>query len=474
MARPPIPLRHILGTVTLLALPLAIGLVALAALGRLDPLAALLAFLAIGAALALLSLPLLGGLADLAAYLEAAAEGRDEALPDPRWPPTLVMLASAAARLRRRWLQRRGEFEARIAALDAMLDSLPDPLLTLDSRLRVVGANLAAKELLPDQPIGRDLSAVLRVPALLEAAQAAFRAGEGAAPRPAAGGRVEFELGHPVRRSLVARIERLAGLHAEPALLVVLHDVTQEKRAEQMRADFVANASHEMRTPLATLLGFIETLQGAASEDAATRARFLGIMQQQASRMSRLVDDLLSLSRIELHEHAPPTEQVDLLRVLRGVGDALQPQSQARGIAIEIEPAEGELPPVTGDPDELAQVFQNLIDNGLKYGRRGTVVRVALRPVPRAPVPLPRIPASGLVAVAVSDEGEGIPREQIPRLTERFYRIDAARSRELGGTGLGLAIVKHIVNRHRGALAIESELGRGSVFTVFLPAAGAR
>ncbi|HEY6335293.1 MAG TPA: ATP-binding protein, partial [Alphaproteobacteria bacterium] len=246
----------------------------------------------------------------------------------------------------------------------------------------------------------------------------------------------------------------------------VLHDLTAEKRTEQMRADFVANASHELRTPLATLLGFIETLQGPASQDARARERFLAIMQYQAGRMSRLVDDLLSLSRIELREHTPPTERVDLLQVLRGVADALQPQSKARQMTVAIEPTNGALPPVLGDPDELAQVFQNLIDNALKYGRRGTTIQIFAFKADHCPVPISRVPAAG---VAVRDRGEGITSEQIPRLTERFYRVDAARSRELGGTGLGLAIVKHIVNRHRGALQIESEIGQGSTFTVYLP-----
>ena len=464
MARPPTQLRALLATTLVLLLPVAAVLAALVAWGRLQGGPALLALAAITLALAFVIGPHVRGIAKLTAHLDALAEGAEEAQPSPVWPPLVVALASAIGRLRRRWQQRRDALTARIKALDAVLDSLPDPLIMLDSRLRVLRANAAAQEMLGDAPAGRELSVALRAPALLEAAQLALRRGTGS--------RVEFELANPVKRHFVGRVERISGsASGEVSLIVVLHDLTAERRAEQMRADFVANASHELRTPLATLLGFIETLQGRASEDAGARARFLAIMQEQASRMSRLVDDLLSLSRIELREHTAPTRAVELVRVLRGVVDALQPLSRLRAMTIALDLPEGEPPHALGDDDELAQVFQNLIDNALKYGRRGTAVRVSVRRVDRCPVPIGRVPAAGLIAVAVADEGEGISADQIPRLTERFYRVDAARSRELGGTGLGLAIVKHIVNHHRGALQIESKMGRGSTFTVYLPAA---
>jgi two-component system phosphate regulon sensor histidine kinase PhoR len=456
------PLRPILATAAWLTLPFGLTLAALVMLGQLDGWTAFLALLASAAAVGALLRFHLGGVVRITAHLDAIAEGEERITPSPAWPPLAAALASAVARVKRRWQQRRDELMRRIAALDAVLDSLPDPFIMLDSRLRVVRANSAANELLTENPLGRDLSASFRVPAILEAAQSALRHGIGS--------RVEFELTSPVKRSFVGRVERLAGMTSDEfSLIVVLHDLTAEKRTEQMRADFVANASHELRTPLATLLGFIETLQGPASQDARARERFLAIMQYQAGRMSRLVDDLLSLSRIELREHTPPTERVDLLQVLRGVADALQPQSKARQMTVAIEHTNGALPPVLGDPDELAQVFQNLIDNALKYGRRGTTIEIFAFKADHCPVPISRVPAAGLAGVAVRDRGEGITSEQIPRLTERFYRVDAARSRELGGTGLGLAIVKHIVNRHRGALQIESEIGQGSTFTVYLP-----
>jgi two-component system phosphate regulon sensor histidine kinase PhoR len=458
--------RRVFLATALLEVPVALVLAALVEWAHLHAGAALLAWIVAGLLIGILVWPHVDGIARLTAYLESLAEGREEAQPHLPWSPLATSLASAVGRIRRRSQQRREETGARLAAIEAVINSLPDPLIMLDGRLRITRVNAAAAELMADDAGGRELSSALRVPALLDGAQTALRRGTGT--------RVEFELTSPVKRAFVGQVERLGDSAGdEAALIVVLHDVTAEKRAEQMRADFVANASHELRTPLATLLGFIETLLGPASEDERARARFLGIMQKQAGRMSRLVDDLLSLSRIELREHTAPTDQIDAVKVLYGVVDALQPQSRSQGISVAVEP-EPVLPLVSGDADELAQVFQNLIDNALKYGRRGSTVRIGVRRVERCPVPIGRVPPMGLVAVEVADEGDGIPKEQIPRLTERFYRVDAARSRELGGTGLGLAIVKHIVSHHRGALQIESQIGRGSTFTVYLPAAALR
>ncbi len=234
-----------------------------------------------------------------------------------------------------------------------------------------------------------------------------------------------------------------------------MRDVTALRRGEQMRADFVANVSHELRTPLTSVVGFIETLRGPAKDDPEAQARFLDLMETQSTRMTRIVNDLLSLSRIEMNEHTPPDDAVDLKQTISTVADMLAPQSHARDVTItlDLDAVDG---PVVGQADELAQLFQNLIENAIKYGRAGSTVRVegSVR--------------DDVVAVSVIDQGEGIPREHIARLTERFYRVDTARSRDLGGTGLGLAIVKHIANRHRGDLTIQSEPGVGSTFTVTL------
>ena len=242
------------------------------------------------------------------------------------------------------------------------------------------------------------------------------------------------------------------------------HDLTALMRAEQMRVDFVANASHELRTPIATLAGFIETLRGPARDDPEARDRFLGIMSEQAERMARLVDDLLSLSRIEQEEHRKPNSAVNLGAILTRVCEGLQLHARAREMEIEIDVAPLS---VVGEEDQLIQLFQNLIDNSIKYARAGTTVRVTATPVSAAQSRLPDDQAG--VRIQVEDEGPGIPKRHLPRLTERFYRVDTARSRRMGGTGLGLAIVKHIVSRHRGRLHIESVEGSGTKVTVTLP-----
>jgi two-component system, OmpR family, phosphate regulon sensor histidine kinase PhoR len=340
---------------------------------------------------------------------------------------------------------------------------LPDPVLLLDQRRQIVRANAAAAEMFGSNLVGRDLAAVLRNPAILGAADAVLR-GEGER-------NVELTMHLPVERQFSARMAPFAASGAGNladggAAILTLHDLTAAKRSEQMRADFVANASHELRTPLATLLGFIETLRGPAREDRDAEDRFLAIMHEQASRMARLIEDLLSLSRIEMNEHVTPTGRANLHHVIGSVAATLELRAKARGMRVAIELAP-DLPEVQGDPDELAQVFQNLLENAIKYGREGTVIEVAGRLPPR------RDAAAPLVAITVRDHGEGIAREHLPRLTERFYRVDTARSRAMGGTGLGLAIVKHIINRHRGRLEIASDLGTGSVFTVALRAATA-
>ena len=261
----------------------------------------------------------------------------------------------------------------------------------------------------------------------------------------------------PMNRNFSALVEPL-GKQGHAGALIVLHDLTQVRMGERMRADFVANVSHELRTPLSSLLGFVETLRGPARDDKDAQDKFLAIMHEQAERMSRLIEDLLSLSRIEMDEHTRPRGRVDLKQVLGNVKDMLSMKAAARRMRIELDIPEA-ASTVPGDADQLTQVFQNLIDNALKYGREGTAVEVAIGQ-----------PANGELSVTVTDHGEGIAPQHLPRLTERFYRVDAARSRQLGGTGLGLAIVKHIVNRHRGYLNVDSKLGQGSRFTVTLPA----
>ncbi len=373
-------------------------------------------------------------------------------------------IAGEVRRLERHWRQQAGALAQRMADSLALLDSLPDPVLTLDNHSRVVFANLAARRLLgggtDKDPAGRPLSSLLRQPALLETiadvAAGDERGGDGEGDFGPTGRQIELTLSGQVERFVEAWIEPMAGAQ-KARVLVVIRDMTAVRRGEGVRADFVANVSHELRTPLASLLGFIETLRGPAEGDPAARIRFLALMDQQAARMARLVDDLLSLSRIEMNEHQPPGDRVALTPLLQSIADMLAPQAAQKHMQVTIA-APPDLPAALGDADDLTRLFQNLIDNALKYGRAETAVKVTAEV------------AGTEIVVTVADEGEGIAAEHLSRLTERFYRVDAARSRTLGGTGLGLAIVKHIVNRHKGRLQIESAAGSGSRFMISLPA----
>ena len=357
--------------------------------------------------------------------------------------------------------QRLGELAASGASAAAVMDNLPDPVIAIDGARRIVRASRGTTAILGVDPVGSDLVTALRDPGVLEAAERVIATSE---PE-----EVDFQIAGS-DLELAARIAALP----EPApdgtvALIAVTDVTAIRSHGRTRADFVANASHELRTPISVLLGCIETLRGSARRDAAASERFLEMMDTQTQRMSRLVNDLLSLSRIELNEHLPPSSTVSLSSVIPPVVDSLQFAAQSRRIDVSIDSDIPE-PGVVGDRDELTQLFQNLIDNAIKYGAEGSTVRIAIGDGTMQG-PGDRTPGVDAIRVTVSDEGEGIPAEHLLRLTERFYRVDTARSREMGGTGLGLAIVKHIVNRHRGGLAIESELGVGSVFTVSLPRA---
>jgi two-component system, OmpR family, phosphate regulon sensor histidine kinase PhoR len=394
---------------------------------------------------------------DLAADQTAATSVSGHTPRRPAGPVGDLWLA--IVRLIRAWSERIRAAETRMTAAEAVIDAVPDPLILLDGRRRVVHANAQAASLLGVVEGRHDLAAILRNPAVLAAADAVLRGETGQV--------VDFSVTPPIERQLQARFARLGRPSLDDAVAVLtLHDITQLKRAEQMRADFIANASHELRTPLTTLTGFIETLRGPAREDAEARERFLAIMHEQAARMIRLVEDLLSLSRIELNEHVMPQSRVALGPLLRHLADTLELRAGEHGMCIRLD-LPRDLPEVLGDRDELAQVFQNLVDNGIKYGRAGSDITVVAETGAR-PSYSGDAGGSHFVSVAVRDCGEGIAREHLPRLTERFYRVDTARSREMGGTGLGLAIVKHIVNRHRGFLDIQSIPGTGSVFTVFL------
>ena len=345
-------------------------------------------------------------------------------------------------------------------AVEAVVTGLPDPTIVLTSDGIVVAFNASVQPVTPGILRGEPISFALRVPNVLEAIRAV------AASRQMR--RTEFFQRVPTDRWWEATIAPLVLPGESPNLnrhlvLLALRDLTPLRRVEEMRSDFVANASHELRTPLASLSGFIETLQGPARNDASSRDRFLAIMKEQATRMARLIDDLLSLSRIEQKAHIHPDDTTDLVEIVHKVADGLSPLARERDVEIKIADKTSSLI-VSGDRDELIRVFENLVENALKYAATGK----------RVDITLAREPATGEgrdAIVSVRDYGPGIAPEHLPRLTERFYRVDIGESRAQGGTGLGLALVKHILNRHRGRLMIESTPGSGADFTVRLPLA---
>lgn len=339
----------------------------------------------------------------------------------------------------------------------ALLEALLEPGVLLTARGTIYAFNDAAANTFGGLRGGDPISFSLRLPEVLEAVREVGAGGQGRL--------VEYVERVPVERWIEARIgpvwldkaDRDDGL--PKYVLLILHDLTNIRRAERMRVDFIANASHELRTPLAALLGFIETLQGPAKNDVEARERFLEIMRAQANRMSRLVDDLLHLSRIEQREHIRPESPVEIVEIVRSVLDSLAPLARERGVEIVTSFPDHKVPAL-GDRDELIRVIENLVENGIKYGQSGKRVDVTVTV------------ENGKARIAVHDYGPGIPPEHVPRLTERFYRVDVGDSHDKGGTGLGLAIVKHIMSRHRGRLVIESPQGQGATFTAVLDTDG--
>jgi len=339
----------------------------------------------------------------------------------------------------------------------SLLDAIPVPLVLLGPTERVVHANPPAVALFSRDLPGRHYITAFRAPAVLSCVEAVM---SGTVDR----AEDRLLVSDSTREATWKITASAVDEGGRRSVVVAFEDTTALQEAGQIRRDFVANVSHELRTPLTALLGFIETLRGAAKDDPAARERFLGIMEREAGRMNRLVRDLLSLSRVEAEERQRPTDPVDLAGILNSVTLSLRPVAEEQKVELFVTGTSGPCI-VPGDADQLAQVFTNLVENAVKYSGARSQVTIALSlndhdAALRGPS----------VSVRVKDDGEGLDPIHIPRLTERFYRVDSHRSREQGGTGLGLAIVKHIVNRHRGRLRIESAPGQGAEFTVTLPA----
>ena len=400
--------------------------------------------------------PYIANLSALTHYVELLGNDKRAAPPDLTFLNNMEELSSAVTALQLSWEKRRNLLEAMLAEGKILIDTLPDALVLLDEQRRVMRMNTTAKLLFGDGPV-----TPLMDPEIMAAISEVEQTKRGK--------KTEYHL-VPQDRDYLVRVEKFPTYSPGGiALVLVMHEITEMKRTEQMFADFVANASHEIRTPLASMMGFIETLQGPAKDDPNARDEFLKIMSEQAARMANTkmgVKYLLSLSEIEKNVKTQPISRVNIGDIVQEVVRHAGWSAKERGIQVALN-LEEDLPEVVGDKNELFRVVTNLIINAVKYGYANSAITVTVEIRPSvSPLTTPTA-----IAIAVQDEGEGIAPEHLPRLTERFYRVDKARSRSIGGTGLGLAIVRRILDRHQGTMIVESIVNKGSTFTIYLPVA---
>lgn len=407
--------------------------------------------------------PYLSDLTALTNYVEQLSLDRGAKAPLLSFLSNVEELSQAVEGLHNSWGAKKIRLEAALAESRILFDTLPDILIMLDENKSIVRANQAAFQKLGKNIRDRKLKEVLSDTAVLHMVDVVMERGHGD----------ETEVNivfNEVNRDFLLRVEKFP-IHTAGGIsaVLILHDITESKRARQTVKDFVANASHEIRTPLTSIVGFVETLQSLDNDDVETRQKFLAIIAEQAEHMTKLVGELLSLSRIELNEGVFPDDKVNVLKVLDTALKRTEWEVKKKDMQVVLE-APKTLPGIYGDKDELVQVFINLVSNAVKYGHKKTDIHVQVRAAKKSECRSERFAnAKSLVYVSVTDKGEGISDQDIPRLTERFFRVDKVRSRKVGGTGLGLAIVKHILNRHRGELKIVSKLGKGSTFAVYLP-----
>ena len=456
--------RPLLRESLLWSAPAGVVLAGLWLTGRVALLPALIGWLVCAVAAAWLAQSRLRELEEIAAWIERLPQEQQRPQLDHAEGALAGRLLRPVAELGRQLRRQSGRMAAQQRMLVTIVEAMPDPIFVVDRQQIVVQANAAARRSFeaPAPPI--PLARVLRDPGVLAAVN-------GALTGTTASG-VAFSPTHDRGKQFNARVEPVDLGESGQGVLIALREQTEQVMIERMRSDFVANASHEIRTPLATIQGFIETLRGPAKHDPKAREAFLEIMAEEAARMGRLVDDLLSLSRVELAALQPPRERCDPRAALLYAVERARPAAERNRVTFDIA-VPAALPPIVGDVDQLHQLFVNLLDNAIKYGGEGNRVRVAATTLAQAPADSGATAGRPSLRIDIADQGPGIAKEHLPRLTERFYRVEGGRTRRLGGTGLGLAIVKHILRRHQGHLAIASEVGAGSTFSVLLPVASA-
>lgn len=461
MQKTMVPFNMLVKTVLVITSPALLMLGLYVGLGTLTVPEMIYAYVVIFVASGLLSYPFLSNVSALTHYVNELAQDKRVTAPELSFIGSAVELSESLKKLQASWDVKKKQMETIITEREILVDTLPDILIMVNDEKKVVRTNRAARAIFGQNLAGKFLKDVIPSAYLLDALTSVIQDLKGR--------EIEFRIEDPVIRDFLAIIERFPVPTAGGiSTVITMNDITELKSVEQMRADFVANASHELRTPLASIKGFVETLLGPAKDDAPAREEFLKIMLEQADRMQQLIGDLLSLSKIEMNAHSVPTSSVDLGAIVRKEVEHLKHNAAKKNMRVVVN-IHDNLPMVKGEGNELNQVAHNLISNAIKYGYADSDVTVTIKPTTELPQDLNMRNLTRVVCFSVKDQGDGIPKQHLPRLMERFYRVDSARTRQVGGTGLGLAIVKGIITRHRGAITIDSVVGEGSVFTVYLP-----
>lgn len=459
--KPAVDFRVLLKSVMLVSVPPLIVLSIYVVLGILSLPLMLYAYIVILLATTIFVYPFLANLAMLTGYVNQLAQDKRVQAPKLKYLSAPFDLTNALENLQKSWEIKKQQMESIITEREILVDTLPDILIMINDNKQIVRTNRAARAIFGQNLAQKPLREVIDNDYLIDAVNSVIHDLKGR--------EIEFRIEEPVIRDFLAVIERFPVPSAGGiSTVITMNDITEMKSVEQMRADFVANASHEIRTPLASIKGFIETLMGPAKEDPNARDEFLNIMLEQADRMQQLINDLLSLSKIEMNANAIPTDSVELAKVVRKQVEHCERPAADKHMRIVLD-LHDNLPHVKGDANELGQVIQNLVSNAIKYGHANTDVTVRARVTSDLPADTRMRNQARMVLLTVRDQGEGIPKQHLPRLMERFYRVDSARTRQVGGTGLGLAIVKGIITRHRGAITVDSIVGEGSTFNIYLP-----
>lgn len=461
MKKPHIPFNNLLRTVMVMSSPPLMVLAIFVVQGILSLQHFLLAYLLILIGSAAFAYPFLGNVSALTKYVYDLSQDKRGTPPDLGLLSMVAELSEALGRLQRSWEVKKQQMEHIITEREILVDTLPDILIMINDDKKIVRTNRAARAIFGQNLANKSLQDIIDSELLIDAVSSVVE--------DLRGREVEFSIEEPVFRDFLAVIERFPIPSAGGmSIVITINDITELKSVEKMRADFVANASHEIRTPLASIAGFIETLLGPAKDDEVAREEFLKLMAEQAERMRQLINNLLSLSKIEMNAHSVPTDPLDVISVIRASIEQDKCRADDKNMDIVLD-VNGNIPQVIGDKDEIMQVVHNLVGNAIKYGYAESDVTVAVSITSDLPADANMRNQSRVVKISVTDEGDGIAKEHLARLTDRFYRVDTARTRTIGGTGLGLAIVKGILVRHRGAITIDSIEGKGSTFSVYLP-----